>query len=125
MKKFLFAIVALSIMSCSTNGVSYRDAFTITQSNKIDRSGFGFAKLQLTVRNNLELSGGCWALIKIKRNNVIIETSSLTFSHLNPNESQMEEAWFSKFDKHSEYDRAEVILQWSVDSIAYSKTYHY
>lgn len=68
---------------------------------------------------------GCHAFIKIKKGNTIIETDGAVFSSLNPGESQIEESWFSKFDSHSEYDRAEITLSWTIDSTGYSRVYSY
>ncbi len=124
-KLFYFTLIAFTFLSCSSDGVSNYNAFSITQCTKLDNLSGGFAKLQLTVKNNAQFTGGCWVYIKIKRGGVIIETSSVVYASLNPGESQIEEAWFSKFDRHSEYDHAEVILQWNVDSTNYSRSYSY
>lgn len=68
---------------------------------------------------------GCWAYIKIKKNGTIIETDNLIYSSLSPGETQIEEAWLSKIDNHSEYDVAEVKLNWTIDSFNYSRNYNY
>ncbi|MES2617670.1 MAG: hypothetical protein V4613_07320 [Bacteroidota bacterium] len=127
MKRYsVFLIIILLMNACSKdNSASYENAFAITNCNKINNPGSGFAKIQLTVVNNSQLTGGCWAYVKIKKGNTIIETGTMIFSSLNPGESQIEEAWFSKFDSHSEYDRAEVTLNWNIDSTGYSRNYSY
>lgn len=122
----LIALIILFILplSCSSDWQTYSNAFSISSCQKLDRD-IGFAKIRLTVKNNSSLTMGCYAYIKIKKNNTIIETSSLVFSSLNPEESQVEEAWFSRFDKHDEYDRAEISLHWNIDSTNYQKDYVY
>lgn len=127
MKSYVRLLVAIFLISaCSKdNSANYDQAFAITHCNKIDNPGSGFAKIQLTVINNSQLTEGCWAYVKIKKGNTIIETGTMVFSSLSPGESQIEESWFSKFDSHSEYDRAEVTLNWNVDSTGYSRNYSY
>lgn len=126
MKYLLTLACALIISSCSKdNSGTYGTAFEITSCQKIDRGSSGFAKIKLTVRNNSSMTFGCHAFIKIKKGNTIIETDGAVFSSLNPGESQIEESWFSKFDSHSEYDRAEITLSWTIDSTGYSRVYSY
>lgn len=120
----LICLSCLLIFSCTKEtNTRYNQIFELSECKKIDSENIGFAKMKLTIRNNSSISSDCWVSIKIKKNNTIIEHAEIGYSILNPGESQVKEAWFSEFDKHSEYSKAEVILYWEVDNISYSKTY--
>jgi hypothetical protein len=125
--KYFFIIVFFSLMSACEKDAFGNETFVISNCEKLERgaSKSSFAAIKLTVENKSNLTLGCWAYIKIKKGNTIIENKSLVFSSLNPGESQIEEAWFSKFDSHKDYDKAEVELQWTIDSTTYSKKYTY
>lgn len=128
LNKFLgFLLIIVCINACEKDDANNKLAFEITDHKKVNnnQNGWGFAKLILTVKNNSsrELSG--WAYIKIKRGNTIIESETVSFDYLNPGESSEEEAWFSKFNKHSEYDIANVKLYWNIDSFGYSREYNF
>jgi len=126
MKYLIIFTLLLICNACSKDlGVNKSDAFAITNCSKIDKLNNGFAKIKLTATNNSDMTLGCWAYIKIKKGNTIIETGSVNFYSLNPGESQIEEAWFSNFDKHNEYDNADVTLSWTIDSTGYSRHYSF
>jgi hypothetical protein len=126
MKYLIIFTFLLICNACSKDlGVNKSDAFAITNCSKIDKPSNGFSKIKLTATNNSDLTLGCWAYIKIKKGNTIIETGSVNFYSLNPGESQIEEAWFSNFDKHNEYDNADVTLNWTIDSTGYSRHYSF
>lgn len=127
MRHLLTITLSLLILSsCEDSGVSAnRGAFSITSCEKLNAEYPDFAKIKLTAKNNSKYHGGCWAYIKIKKGNTIIETGTVVFSDLNPGESQIVEAWFNKFSKHSEYDKAVVTLNWTIDSVGYSNEYTY
>ncbi|HEY1046577.1 MAG TPA: hypothetical protein VGF79_09070 [Bacteroidia bacterium] len=125
MKTSILLLFTLVLFSCSKDNSKASNAFSIISCTKTDAKPGSFATLSLTVKNNSNLEMGCWAYIKIKKNGVIIETDNVVYSSLNPGETQVEEAWLSKINTHSEYDVAEVKLTWNVDSFSYSRTYNY
>ena len=90
LNKFLgYLLIIICINACEKDDTKSNLAFEITDHKKVNKyqQGGGFAKLQLTVKNNSssELSG--WAYIKIKKGNAIKESRSVTFNYLNPGES--------------------------------------
>lgn len=72
------------------------------------------AQIVMSVENtgskNTAYSVGC--SIKLKRGNTIIDRSVVGFGTLQPGEAAINEAWFSRIEKHSEYDHAEYTLYW-------------
>lgn len=123
--KHIIIISLLFLITACQKDEQYSQVFHITNCQKINKEFSGFSKIKLTVENKSNLTLGCWAYIKIKKGNTIIETSTQVFSSLNPGESQIEESWFDEFDKHSEYDKAEIELNWTIDSVGYSRNYSF
>lgn len=79
-----------------------------------DREPGHFARIVMTVQNTGSKSTaynvGCE--IKLKRGNTIIDRSGAGFGTLRPGEAAIDEAWFTRIEKHSEYDRAKITLFW-------------
>lgn len=124
MKFFTILLSMMMLAACTGDQAgSNQKAFSITGCVKEDKTIGEFAKLRITVKNESSMEFGCWAYIKIKKGNTIIDNSSVSYYSLRPGESQIEEAWFTKFSKHSEYDKAEVTLNWTIDSVGYSRDY--
>ncbi len=89
------------------------DCAIISLEKKDDAPG-QFAAIIMAVENTGSKSTaydvGCY--IKLKLGNTIIDWGSTSFGTLRPGEAAINEAWFTKIEKHSEYDRAEFTLFW-------------
>jgi hypothetical protein len=118
----LFALVLT--FACSKDSYNqYSNSFEMLSIKKIDKPTTGFAKIKMTVQNNSNRNLSCYAYLKIKKAGTTIETQSMVFGNMSGGERQVEEAWFSQFDKHSEYDQVDITLSWNVDSFGYEKHY--
>jgi hypothetical protein len=122
--KLLFSIAVLLTFSCSKDSYNeYSNSFEMVSLEKIDKPLTGFAKIKMTIRNNSNRTLSCFAYLKTKKSGTTIETKSMAFSNMSSGEKQIEEAWFSQFEKHSEYDQVDITLSWNVDSFGYEKQY--
>lgn len=117
-------ILVLLVTACSKDSYNaYSNSSEMVSLEKIDKPISGFAKIKMTVKNNSSMNLSCYAYLKIKKAGTTIETRSMVFGNMSGGERQVEEAWFSNFEKHSEYDQVDITLSWNVDSFGYEKHY--
>jgi hypothetical protein len=85
----------------------------ISSIEKRDEVPGRFARIVMTVQNTDRATAsnvGCE--IRLKRGNIVIETSGAGFGTLKEGEAAIGEARFPRIEKHTEYDFAEYTLYW-------------
>ena len=116
--KYIICISLFLFIGCDPNsdfGILFSPPkCDIVSIEKFDASPGNFAKFVITVKNTGDGATaeniGCE--IKLKKDNTIIETDYAGFGSLNPGESAIGEAWFTRITNNSQYDYYEIILYW-------------
>lgn len=87
---------------------------TITHLSPVDIPDFGFATMDVTVKNT---GKGATAyqvtvFVKLKRGNFIVDEAYGYYGTLEQGESKIEELWFTDLENDSDYTSKEVSLEW-------------
>jgi hypothetical protein len=112
------SIISLFFVGCSADsplGIRFNPPkCVIVNIEKRDKAPGQFAKIVMTVQNTGDRATACniGCEIRLKRGNLVIETRTAGFGTLKPGEAAIGEAWFTRIEKHTEYNFAEYTLFW-------------
>lgn len=115
-KSITLFFLIVSIQSCELIIYGKPD-IDLTITGKSNSVAGKFARLHVLITNNgqgqaNEISGTA----TIYRNHYIIQRSVFSVGYLEAGQSMQTEIWFSKIDRHSEYDHLEITYSYSGES---------
>ena len=123
---FLLFLITIGLNSCELlNEYGNSGNIEVLEVRTSNSNSGNFAKIFLSVQNNGP--GVAYSVnfsVKLKRGNQVIENESGYFGNLSENEMMEEECWFTKINRHTEYDRAEFFISWyDYNDNSYSTSY--